>query len=138
MIINTDYYSLFYRYLYSWIFMALLSVFILWFGCLIPYLASDKQQLIQKKISKHFDWSAFSVAIILAVMCLAPSLGYIVASLQILVIIMTIWTVLILMAAHLVKQFITVCTIGVVLFLLITLTEVSFIASVLIGEYYVA
>ncbi|WDE06098.1 hypothetical protein SG34_003980 [Thalassomonas viridans] len=84
--------------------MSFLSITLLWAGCLLPYLSSEKQQLIDKPLSKALGWSGFVLALIGALVLQAQQQGYLVASISILAAVMCMWTVLVLAAPYISKR----------------------------------
>lgn len=110
------------------VFISVLSV---WFACLLAYLSSPKQQLLDKSLPKLFAWFSFASLLTIAFLGFSYTYSYLVSSLMILMLVMVMWTLLILVASHKAKRIFGVVSLGAGLFLLIT-------AVTFIGEHYVA
>ncbi|OUR60463.1 hypothetical protein A9Q74_13560 [Colwellia sp. 39_35_sub15_T18] len=107
-----------------------ISVLLVWFACLLAYLSSPKQQLLDKSLSKLSAWFGFTGLLTMALWGFSDTYSYLVSSLLMLMLVMVMWTLLILVASHKTKRIFSVVSLGGCLFLLIT-------AVTFIGEHYV-
>ncbi|WDE12564.1 hypothetical protein [Thalassomonas haliotis] len=119
--------------------MSFLSISLLWVGCLLPYLCSPKQQLIDKPLPKVLGWSGFVLALAWTLVQMAQQQGYLVASIFVLASVMCMWTALVLVSPHIAKRLalvsshiekrlVLVSSLGIAFFSLIAMT----------GSYHVA
>jgi hypothetical protein len=105
--------------------MELVSVSFLWLGCLFAYLASDKQQLISFPLPKLLSWSLCGIAVLFALWGFSHSYSVLVASLVVLICMMTMWILLVLVASHYKGRSIWVSSLGFALFVSIVLVGVK-------------
>lgn len=108
--------------------MKLLIVLFIWTGCLLPYLASSRQQLIPKKLPKLAAWLAFTVLQVIASWGLSYFYQPMAACLIVLMLVMCMWIVITIISSHLSSRLLLVCSIAVVFFSMITLTGVGHVA----------
>lgn len=108
--------------------MKILIVLLIWAGCLLPYLASTRQQLLPVQVPKAVAWAGFCILQLLAVFGFSYFYDAIAASLIVLMFVMCMWVGLTIVAAHLSRRLVLVCTIAIVFFSLITLTGVGHVA----------
>jgi hypothetical protein len=105
--------------------MEFVSVSSLWLGCLFAYLASDKQQLISFPLPKLLSWSLCGIAVLFALWGFSHSYSVLVASLVVLICMMTMWILLVLVASHYKGRSIWVSSLGFALFVSIVLVGVK-------------
>ncbi|MGX9460254.1 hypothetical protein ACWXWU_03290 [Shewanella sp. A14] len=105
--------------------MELISVSSLWLGCLFAYLASDKQQLVSLPFPKLLAWSLCGIAVLFAVWGFSHTYNVLVASLMVLICMMTMWILLVLVASHYKGRSIWVSSFGFALFVSIMLVGVK-------------
>jgi len=105
--------------------MELVSVSSLWLGCLFAYLASDTQQLISLPFPKLLAWSLCCLAVLFSVWGFSHTYSVLVASLVVLICMMTMWILLVLVASHYKGRSIWVSSLGFALFVSILLIGVK-------------
>ena len=108
--------------------MKLLLVLVIWLGCLLPYLSSARQQLINTSIPRLPAWIAFIILQSLAAYGLSYFYTPLVTGLIILMLVMCMWIGFVLIAAHLSKRLLLVCTLTAGFFCLIFLTGITYVA----------
>ncbi|MCT8988467.1 hypothetical protein [Shewanella phaeophyticola] len=105
--------------------MELISVSSLWLGCLFAYLASDKQQLIGLPFPKLLAWSLSFAAMLFAVWGFSHTYSLLVSSLLVIICVMTMWILLVLLAAHFKGRSMWVSSLGFALFVSIMMVGVK-------------
>ena len=105
--------------------MELVSVASLWLGCLFAYLASDKQQLVSLPFPKLLAWCLCGLAVLFAVWGFSHTYSVFVASLVVLICMMTMWILMVLVASHYKGRSIWVSSLGFALFVSILLVGVK-------------
>jgi len=71
-----------------------------WFGCVVAYLASNRQLILSQQVSKKFGWSLFCVAIFSAFILLLNLHHWLSAFLILIVLIMLTWIALALVVPY--------------------------------------
>lgn len=94
--------------------MKILAVVLAWTGCVLPYLASKRQQLLVKTLPGHLAWGGFGILQLLAVMALSTVYSTTIAFFLVLMVVMCSWSALILAAGHLRGRPVMICSLGVV------------------------
>ncbi|WDD99762.1 hypothetical protein [Thalassomonas actiniarum] len=118
--------------------MSLLSISLLWLGCLFPYLASPKQQLIANPVPKTLGWAGFVLTLVWVLVQQAQQQGYLVASIVILTAVMCMWTILILLSSHIAKRLALVSSYLERRLLLVSSLGIAFFSLIAItGSYHV-
>lgn len=105
--------------------MELISVSSLWLGCLFAYLASDKQQLISLPFPKLLAWSLGCVAMSFSVWGFSHTYSVLVSCLLVIICVMTMWIMMVLLAAHFKGRSMWVSSFGFALFVSIMLVGVK-------------
>ncbi len=107
-----------------------------WMACLLAYLGSDKQQVLDKPFSKPLAWLGFIVFNSVACYQLIGQYAELSASLMLLTLIMMMWIVIVLSAPHIKAKGWRYCAAGSVIFALLAgLIEISLVPM---GVTYVA
>ncbi|MDD8060806.1 MULTISPECIES: hypothetical protein [Shewanella] len=105
--------------------MELISVSSLWLGCLFAYLASDKQQLLSLPFPKLLAWSLGCAAMLFAVWGFSHTYSVLVSCLLVIICVMTMWIMMVLLAAHFKGRSMWVSSLGFALFVSIMLVGVK-------------
>lgn len=79
----------------------LLAALMVCTGCLMTYLASNRQRLLAKPALRELAWITFAVLQAAAILLLASVYGPVAGALLVLVLVVCLWTGLVLAAAHL-------------------------------------
>lgn len=108
--------------------MKILIVLLIWTGCLLLYLTSSKQQLLNTYFPKLFAWLGFVLFQGLAVYYLSRFFDPITTGLIWLMLLMCIWIGLTLIASHLTSRICLVSTLGISFFSLIMLLGANYVA----------
>lgn len=95
--------------------MKILAVLLAWAGCLLPYLASPRQGLLLKPLSRPLAWTGFCLLQLLAFMSFRSGYGATTAFFMVLVVIMCAWPALVLASGHLRERPLLVCALGAAL-----------------------
>lgn len=103
--------------------MRLLFITLAWAGCLLPYLASRRQQLLAKPLPKGLAWAGFVICVAAAVAALAMLYTPVSALLFTLVLVMCLWPVTVFLSAHLRQRPVLVSVLVFVAFSMIMLAE---------------
>lgn len=109
-------------------FMKLLMILPVWTGCLLPYLASSRQQLLLAKLPKVPAWIGFCLLQVFAIWGLSSFYGTMAASLIVLMLVMCMWIGLVLLASHLARRLMILCIIAIGFFSLIALSGIAYVA----------
>ncbi|RPA32821.1 hypothetical protein EGC77_05455 [Shewanella psychromarinicola] len=83
---------------------------------MLSYLSSNKQKLNKKNIKKLPAWSLFAMCILLATYCFTYRYGLVVAALNSVLLIMTMWLLLVIVSSHINHKLMLVGTLGISLF----------------------
>ncbi|GGP66819.1 hypothetical protein GCM10009347_35450 [Shewanella algicola] len=92
---------------------------------MFAYLASDKQQLISLPFPKLLAWSLGCAAMLFAVWGFSHTYSLLVASLLVIICVMTMWMMLVLLAAHFKGHSMWVSSFGFALFVSIMMVGVK-------------
>jgi hypothetical protein len=96
--------------------MIFIGIYLLWIGCLLSYLSSNKQKLNKKHIKKLPAWSLFTVCLLLATYCFTYRYDLVVSMLNTVLLVMTMWLLLVIFSSHINRRLVLVGTLGMSLF----------------------
>lgn len=102
------------------------SILIVWFACLLPYLASERQTLLARSLPKSPAWFGFTLGVCVACYVLSNIYIPVIAAIIVLVEVMFIWVALVLIASHWSKQLFKVNAIAILILSLIALTGFAY------------
>ena len=108
--------------------MKLLITLTAWLGCLLPYLASQRQQLLAHPIPKTLAWLGFVISHAIAYWGLLAFFDPITAGLVWLMLLSCMWVAVILLASHMTQRALLVSVIAVVVFSLILVSGGNHVA----------
>ncbi len=108
--------------------MKLFVTLVVWTGCLLPYLASSRQQLLASKLPRFLSWCGFTLLQAIAIYGLGTLYSTLISGLIVLMLVMCMWVGLILVASHLSGRLLLVSTIGLAFFSAVTLTGMNHVA----------
>jgi hypothetical protein len=101
--------------------MLVVSGFILWIGCLLVYVASPHQKLLERSLSKVVSYPVFITLIIISWLGFSQEHTPVIAGLVVLVLMMVMWPVIVFMVSHIKSQFMPYLVGGGLFFSLLSL-----------------
>lgn len=100
--------------------MLMISSFTLWLGCLLVYVSSPQQKLLQVPFTKVVTYPIFFISIVVSWFALTQEYSGVIAAIVVSVLIMVMWLISVFTAGQIKPRFIPYMASGAIFFSLLS------------------